>query len=187
MNDADEAEPSERGDSPPIFGMFCEDKIIADRLLASVRSLIRREGVTAEQIYHLAKLLFAFGRLPLATQGIGIEVSLCTHHANGERSCQDIFVDGTSFRLGNSRYIIIDPSVGGDSEGETIYEVEVGGFRDMAGPSPMVVMDWLDAFDQRIREPHEKLEICDVEDSSALDWDGEHGQDYWDGLRSDYG
>jgi hypothetical protein len=172
--------------TPKLFGLFGEDSLVVDRLRASVRTLIKRAQTTPEQIFNLAKLLYALERLPLPTEGIGIELSLSMHHANGERTCQEITLDGSSFRLSTGAWIIIEPSIGGDSEGETVFEVEIGGFREVAEPAPMVVMDWLDAFDQRVGDLDQKLQISDSADSSCIDWDAESGEAYWDNLDSDY-
>lgn len=170
---------------PEWFGLFAEDSLIVERLIKSVQALIKRNGTTAEQIFHLAKLLHALRRLPLPTDGICIELSVGIRHENNERSSQDILLDSQEFRLSNHAYIIIDPKVGGDSEGRTIFEAQVGGFREAEEPHPMAVMDWLDNLDQRI-EADETLDISDSEDSAGIDWDAETGEKYWEGLDSEY-
>lgn len=177
---------NEAADEPELFGLFGEDSLVVERLIKSVQALIKRNGTTPEQIFHLAKLLHALKRLPLRTGGIGIELSLGIRHANDEVSCQEINLDDQSFRLSNCAWIIVDPAAGGDARSETIFEVEYDGFREVAEPNPMVVMDWLDAFDQRIGEADQELQIHDSEDSSQIDWDAESGEDYWDRLKSEY-
>ena len=185
MSEDAENGTDDREDRPELFGLFTEDSLIVERLIKSVQVLIKRQGTTPEQIFHLAKLLHALKRLPLPTDGICIEMSVGIRHQNNESSSQDILLGNREFRLSNSAYIIIDPRIGGDSEGHTIFDAEVGGYREAAEPYPMTVMDWLDVFDQRI-EADETLDILDFGDSAGIDWHAETGEKYWEGLDSEY-
>jgi hypothetical protein len=182
------SDPADQGNdqdkvSPELFGLFAEDKVIVDRLLDSVRRLIKRDGTTPEQVFHLAKLLHALQRLPLPTEGVAIELSLGMNHENGERDSQGVNLGETSLSLSTTRYVIICPSIGGDSECEDVFQVEVGGFRNVV--DSMAVDEWLDAFDRRVTADQE-LEISDNSDSSGIDWGAESGEAYWDRLDSEY-
>jgi hypothetical protein len=183
--DADNG-PDHGDDVLELFGLFAEDKLIVEQLSNSVRRLLKRDGTTPEQTFHLAKLLHGFERLALATKGICIELSLGIRHENDEVKCQEITLDDSSFRLSTGAWIIVDPSIGGDSQDENVFEVQVGGFREMAKPAPMVVMDWLDAFDGRASGADQELRVSDSADSSEIDWEAESGKTHWDNPASDY-
>jgi len=173
-------------EAPELFGLFAEDSFIVERLIKSVQTLIKRDSTTPEQIFLLAKLLHALTRLPLPTDGIGIELSLGIRHANDEMSCQEINLDAHSFRLSNFASIIVAPTVGGDAQSETIFETEVAGFRETAEPRPMAVMGWLNAFDRHIGETDQELQIADSENSSNIDCEAETNESHWNDLESNY-
>ncbi len=173
---------SKESEKLDLLGFFAEDHHFIKELAKAVRDLIGRPATTPEQIHHLAKLLFALERLPRRTPRLCIELTLGQRHANNESDHLRLTLDDTRFCLGKDRYIIIDPSVGGDSAGETIFEVE-GQSRELVGPTAL--MDWVEAFCGRVVDSENELEISDA-DGSEFDWEAGRADADWDDLKSDY-
>jgi hypothetical protein len=167
-----------------LLGFYGEDRHFLLELKRAIRKLIHRSDTTPEQIYHLAKLLLALDRLPRPTRGLALELSLGLEHANGEKSCQDLYVDETSFRVGNSAWIITDPAVGGDSRSDTILDVEIGGYRELLHPTAFA--DWVAEFARRVADSDQKLGISDLKSGSEIDWQAEADESDWEKLGSDY-
>ena len=186
MNDApDSPEPEVDSDLyAELLGFCTEDRHFLLELQKVVRALISRKTTTAEQIYHLAKLLFALERFPRPTRGIALEFTLGRRHKNGESDHLVLTLDATSFQLETSTWIIPDPAVGGDSAGETVFAVETGGYREILHPTAL--MDWVEDLRQRAEDPQQELEISDSEDSSEIDWETEASDADWENLESDY-
>ncbi len=88
VNDPADENDDQNQDAQELFGLFAEDKLVVERLSDSVGRLLKRDGTTPEQVFHLAKLLHALRRLPLPTEGVAIDLSLGINHANGEMDCQ---------------------------------------------------------------------------------------------------
>ncbi len=174
---------SDENEKPDLLGFFAEDHHFIKELAKAVRDLIGRPATTPEQIHHLAKLLFALNRLPRRTSGLCIELTLGQRHPNGESDHLQLTLDESLFQLGKHLYIITDPTVGGDSTGETVFEVE-GQSRELVEPTAL--MDWVEAFRSRVEHSENELEISDADDSSEFDWEAESSHADWDSLESDY-
>ncbi len=183
MSDDDEI-LEEEDPREDLLGFYMEDRHFLKELRKDVQKLIEREDTTQEQIHHLAKLLLAIDRFPRPTKGVALEMSVGVEHANGEKSFQDLYLDDHSFRVGNGAWVIVDESIGGDSTGETILEVEVGGNRELLHPTAFA--DWVDAFGDRVKDSNQRLEISDLGDGSEIDWDVEGDESDWEKLGSDY-
>ena len=174
---------SEENEQPELLGFFAEDGHFIQALAGAVRHLIARPATTPEQIYHLAKLLFALNRLPRATSGFCIELALGQRHENGESNHLCLTIDNTLFRLEKTCYIILDAAVGGDTTAEVLFEVE-GQSRDIIEPTAL--MDWVEEFSRRVAAPEHDLEISDAEDTSEIDWEAKANDEDWGTLESDY-
>ena len=60
----------ENEDLFPLFGSF--ERPLIEEVIKEVRKAFRRADLTAEQMHHLAILLFGLQRLPLATPGVDV-------------------------------------------------------------------------------------------------------------------
>ena len=174
---------SDENEKPDLLGFFAEDHRFIKELAKAVRDLIGRPTTTPEQMHHLARLLFALNRLPRPTSGLCIELTLGQRHENDESDHLCLTLDDSRFCLAKVLYIVIDPSVGGDTAAETIFEVE-GQSRELVEPSAL--MGWVEAFRGRIEDPVNELEISDAAESSEFDWEAESSDADWDNLESDY-
>ena len=95
----------------PLIGNL--ERPVIEQVIQAVRALFRRDDITAEQIHHLAVLLFGLERLPTATPGIDVTLILSSR-GETEMSYHSIDLDGETFSLstGGSVY---DPNIGSDS------------------------------------------------------------------------
>ena len=168
---------------PDLLGFYMEDHHFLMELASAVRDLMGRPATTPEQIHHLAKLLFALNRLPRRTSGLCIELTLGQRHENGESNHLALTLDDSQFRLEKNLYVILDPAVGGDSSGETVFEVD-GQSREQVEPTAL--MDWVEEFRGRIEDSENRLEISDAAASSKFNWEAESCDADWDKLESDY-
>jgi hypothetical protein len=174
---------SEDDTKDAFLGFLVEDRHPLLVFKEAVRKLVGRTTSTPEQIYHLAKLLLALDRFPRPTTGFTLELSLGQDDANGEMSCQELHMNESSFRVGRVAWIIIDPSMGGDSKSDNVLEVEVGGYRELLHPTAF--SDWAEEFALRVDDPNQTLEISDLESESEIDWDAERDDSDWEKLGSD--
>jgi hypothetical protein len=171
--------PDESDDTEALFPLIGKmDRPLVEEITKAVRNCFRRSDITAEQIHHLAVLLFALERLPLATPGVHVSLTL-SYRGENEMSCQSIDLDESSFTLstGGSVY---DPSVGTDSYGDDVLMVEVGGFRDAKW---MQFVDWLSGFKNRLEDAEIKT---DLDDSSNIDWSEGPDESAWERAAKQY-
>jgi hypothetical protein len=166
-----------------ILGFFAEDRYFIKQLAKAVRDLVGRPATTPEQMHHLAKLLFALNRLPRRTSGLSIELTIGQRHKNGEGDHLRLTLDDSCLSLARDVYVIIDPSVGGDSAGETVFEVEEQS-RELVEPTEL--MDWVEAFRARVADSGNELGISDAGNGLPFEWGTEGRDEDWEHLDSDY-
>lgn len=185
MNDDEQQSDENPGAAKPErFGFFTEDRDNVLALRAMVRQLTLRQTTTPEQLYHLAKVLHALDRLPCPTPEVALELTLNYSFENGGRTYQDLYLDGTTFRVSQGEYVVIEPSIGGDHESKTVFEVELDGLRTQVYPDAFT--DWVEQFRHRVNDLEEVLGISDSMDDSALDWNGAKSDSDWGELESDF-
>lgn len=114
-----------------------------EALIQSLSKLVRASLVSLEVdvLSKVSKFLFALERLPYASPGVSVDLSILER---GEEGSSYVSVEITEqvFRLsrGGSEYA---PGVGSDSYGNTDVEMETGGFRE---GSTADFEEWLHAF-----------------------------------------
>jgi hypothetical protein len=162
----------ESEDAEALFPLFDTDRGLIEALARSVRKLIHREDATAEQIHHLAVLLFGLKRLPLTTPGVDVTLTL-SYRTESSMNYQSIDLDGSSFALsfGGSVY---EPNIGTDGYGDDVLMVEDGGFRDVKRRQ---IVDWLADFKRRLADAEIKMEL---DESCEVDWSEEPDDSAWE-------
>lgn len=147
------------------------DRPFIDALAKAVRRLVRRAEITAEQLHHLAVLLHGLERLPAATPGLDVTLSL-VYERGGEMSYKAIDLDAQTFELsaGGSVY---DPSVGSDSYGDDVFMVETSGYRD---GDDLAIVEWLMGFKERTADATIRL---DLDEACEVDWSDEPDPEAW--------
>ena len=169
----------ESDETEDLFPLFETDRGLVDSLVKMVRKLIHRGDITPEQIHHLAVLLFGLERLPLATPGVGIELSLSDRTEN-DMNYQSISLDESSLSLstGGSVYT---PGAGSDTFGEDLLLAEVSGYRRNGS---MSFREWIVDFKSRIESDEVTLSLnsgeCDV------DWSQEPDEAAWERAAKQY-
>lgn len=171
-------EPSD--ETEDLFPLFEADRGLIEALVRLVRKLIHREDATPEEIHHLAILLFGLERLPLATAGFAVEMTLSERSEN-DMSYQGINLDGSSLCLssGGSMYT---PGAGSDTVGEDLLLAEVGGHRSGGSLSPR---EWIAGFKSRVESDELTINLttgeCDV------DWEQKPDESAWERAAKQYG
>ena len=174
-------EEDEHTDEVELFGFLQEDHHHIQGLIAGTRRALTRKSITPQQISGLGKLLHGLQRLPLATSGVDICVSMRNESAGG-LSYQSVQLTESSFELlsGGAEY----GPAGSDSYTGFSFLVEVGGFRD----DRMIVEieDWMAGFIESLCDEEQEFEVDDQDEGFALDWHDEVVEDYWEKLDSEY-
>jgi hypothetical protein len=163
-----------------LFPLFESDRGLIEALMRLVRKLIHRADTTPQQIHDLAILLFGLERLPMATPGVGIELSLSNRTDNDMRY-QSITLDGTCFSVsfGGSVYT---PGAGSDTFSEDVLDAEVGGYRRNGTISTRA---WTIEFEGRIQ--NSELDISPIDEDCDVDWNLEIDESAWERAAKKYG
>jgi hypothetical protein len=167
-------------DNEDLLGFLMEDCPIIENLTAAVRSLLQRPELSPQTISQIGIFLFGLERLPLATPGISMSLSL-EFELNRERDWLCINIEDDRFVLdkGLSTY---DPQVGGDHETENILEV---GFGYREGDT-FQAMAFAENFAELATDPSRTISITANADDPFNDWYLESDPDAWGKLDSDY-
>lgn len=154
----------------PLIGSM--DRSLIEKISKAVRNSFKREDLKAKQLHHMTVLLFGLERMPLATPGVNVTLTVSSR-TESEMSYHSIHLDESSLSLsqGGSVY---DPRVGGDNFGEDILLVETTGFRDDA---TMGYFDWLAIFKSRLE--YDEIDF-EIEDSCEVDWSLEPDASSWE-------
>lgn len=160
------------------FGFLVEDAWPIGELVTGIRNALMRKSITPQQISGLGKLLHGLQRLPRATPGIYIEVTIGSNTPD-HISYQSITLSDSVFELasGGSEYT---PNVGSDSYTSFQFLVEVGGFRENIEVAE--VYNWVCGFIESLCDQDTELRINDLEEGSVIDWDEKTPEDDWDYL-----
>src|SRR5438128_4675699 len=113
---SDEPTSPEPDDNEALFPLWGMDRGLIETLARLIRKLIHRNEATAEQLHHLAVLLFALERLPLVTPGVDVTLTL-SYRTESDMNYQSIDLDGSSFSL-SSGGSVYTPNVGTDCYGD---------------------------------------------------------------------
>ena len=169
--------------SPELFGFYREDKVLIERLIASVKELLKRPDMAPSDINGVAKLLLALQRFPQPTEGIDIDLGLKYHHKE-HMVCYNFHIAADLFEVLTTEWI--PGPAGGDSCVRTHFEVELDSYREV---DHMATEAWLESFEASVDSEIIEVEILDYGDDSSIDWDDESAldEDLWSGLRSDDG
>ena len=73
-----------------MFGFLLEDCYVIEELIAGLHKVLKRKSITPRQIVSLGKLLHGLKRLPLATSGIDITVSIEHRSSDGNLSYRSL-------------------------------------------------------------------------------------------------
>jgi hypothetical protein len=149
------------------------ERALVEKMAKVVRRCLRRQDLRPEQIHHLAILLLGLERLPIATPGMQVSLTL-SYRTENEMTYVGITLDDSSFSL-SSGGSVYDPSVGSDSYGDDVLLVEVGGYRDVNLPA---CVDWLMSLEARLEDAN--VEIDFEGDESDLDWDESPDESAWE-------
>ena len=118
--------------------------ILAEKeLIEKIESIVRKRMVAADPVTlrKIASFLYALERLPYTTPEVSLDFAIM-ERVCGNLSYVSVELDSQSFRLSTGGSIY-SPDVGSDSFSETMFQVEMGGFRD---GSTEAFNDWLVAF-----------------------------------------
>lgn len=178
--DGENQEEDEHTDKVELYGFLQEDHRHIEVLIAGIRRALTRKSITPQQISGLGKLLHGLQRLPLATSGVDICVSMRNKSAGGF-SYESVELTESSFELlsGGAEY---GPE-GMDGYTRFSFLVEVGGFRD--GRMVAEIEDWMAGFIGSLCDEDQMFEVDDHDEGSALDWHEEVIDDYWGKLDSE--
>lgn len=168
-------------DGAELFGFLQEDHHHIQKLITGTRRALKRQSITPHQICGLGKLLHGLQRLPLSTAGVDICVSMRNESAGGS-SCQSVRLTESSFEIlsGGAEY----GPAGSDGYTGFSFLVEVGGFRD--DRMFVEIEDWIFSFIESLCDDEQEFEVDDQDEGSALDWQEEVVEDYWEKLDSEY-
>ena len=160
----DEEESPGRPDHLSLAGEgfpLTEDDFRGTRAIAKLlRS--RLAMMTPAELRSLAALLLALERLPCETPGVDISLTLSQPNLDGNYGWADLYISQTEFRLGIGEHFY-DPSVGGDTESQTLYEACAG---DDAAEGDIEL--WLSYAEARSADGSVLIE--DNSDLEEVDW-----------------
>ena len=180
----DDSADSEMESRDHLFGFNGEDKYVLDELITGLRAAITKPNRPAKEIKALARLILALECLPAPMDGLSIDFSVGRRYSNGELSLHTLNITEDEFRVGTCRYVILDPSIGGDTESETWFECQVGGYRYQDGPFQF--SEWVTQAVARIEDSEDEIAIEDMTDEGTFDWDAEPDSSAWDEAPSEY-
>ncbi len=172
-DDVEDEEWEERLEN--LFGFDPTEACIVTEMVQVVRSLLTREDVTPEQIYHLAKVLFALERLPLPTPGVDVGFTLGYKHG-GESFGQSLTVSESAFVLGTGAYILGE--AGGDTCSEITFEVHLGSCSYFE--NWFALSGWAESIKEMAADGGADLDVWSLGDDEKIDWDDEPDEEAWD-------
>lgn len=144
-----------------LFPLYPSEAWVYEKIGNIIRSRIAY--CSPDEIVSLARLLYALERIPYSTPGLFIDLSFSSiYRINGGYEtkyylCLD-FSDN-SFRLSKA-IVEYTPKMGSDSSSTTIFEMELGGYRD----GNFEVKDWLSDFQSYCEDKDSNLSISDGSD-----------------------
>jgi hypothetical protein len=143
--------------------------------------ILKRESITPRQIVGLGKLLHGLKRLPLATSGINVTVSIEHRNSGGNMFYESLRLSDDSFEAmsGGMEYT---PDSGADSYTGFSFLVELGGYRDETSITDLE--DWMTSFVASLCDEEEAFEVEDAREDSSVDWEEVQIEDYWKQLES---
>lgn len=184
MNEDDYQDEDDAGDVDPYegkYGFYLEDQHMLEGLAPTVRTLLSRPSLEPQQIAELAAFLYAVERLPMVTEGISMALRLA-YRAGGECSYREVRIDQDSVRLSGGGYVET-PGVGGDSYGETVFEVSAGGGRE---GSLFQASECMAVFLESAGDESICVEIDEDFGEPFTQWDQEMPTNPWEGMESEY-
>ena len=162
------------------FPLWLEEKCIADELVECARMLLQRSDLTAKQVRDIGALILAVQALPLPNKGIEIELMLKFYGDDGSTSTQSLYLTDEVFRLDSGGHSKTD--FGGDSYGDSVLDMEIGGFRHEEAPAWIQISGWIEEFKVRAIDKEHVLEISG-DGLSGLDWEFEPDDSVWDSVK----
>jgi len=157
-----------------LFGFDPTEACVVDEMIGLVRSLLKRKDITPEQIYHLAKMLFALERMPLPTPGVDVVFAL-GYKSGGELYGQSLGVSERAFVLDSAAYTQAGP--GGDASSEIIFETEVGGSSFFE--NWFALAGWIASIKEIVADEGADLEVWSSGDDDKIDWEDVPDEDPW--------
>lgn len=156
MNDDD---PEDIADNK--FPLYMADK----PKIGSVTDLVQKRvrGMEPQELYSAAFVLLGLQRLPTETRGLAATCTFKETFSLGNYRWASIEFSDEGFRLSVGQHFY-DPSIGGDTESETVFEACAGGGR--AGD----IDAWLDTANS-IAENSRSLTFEVLSDGDDLDWE----------------
>jgi hypothetical protein len=169
------------------FPIAIDYKPFINRLAASSDLLLRRPDLEPEAISCIGRLKYALTRLPVCTDGIGFNVAL-SRKTDDHGSWGGLSLELRPETLALSYVGYIYGPCGGDSDCQTVYACEAGGYRSDFDDDPATVYsaleDWVSRWENQCSDPDITLEITD--DCETFDWDQFEDESAWDGMPSNY-
>jgi hypothetical protein len=137
----------------PLLGCW-EDSF--SNLAKSLLRLVRARELSGAELAATAKLIGALNRLPLATDGIGIEASLGTKDKTSRGS---LVLQLSTNAMSMGYFEVFDSSAGSDHESRAVLDVEVSGYSSVAVEDPAAVMNalagWVVEWSRRAVDPEQ--------------------------------
>lgn len=140
MSEAESGSEDAAAAAPVLFPFMPSERDLIERLAWYLRTQL--SSMSAYEIRNVSTFLFALERLPYSTPDVCISVSREVREGR-ELAYIDVAISGDYFRLSTGGYVH-DASMGGDSYGQSVFEVETDGFR--AGGASAFER-WLEAFE----------------------------------------
>lgn len=180
--DEDEEDWDER-----YFPIVIDYRPFIDRLTASSDLLLRRPDLEPKAICCIGRLKYALARLPVCTDGIGFAVAL-SHKTDDRGSWGGLSLEFRPETLTVSYVGYICGPSGGDSDCQTVYACEAGGYRSDLDRDPATAYnaleDWVTRWENQCSDPDITLGVTD--DCDTFDWDQFEDEFAWDGMPSNY-
>jgi hypothetical protein len=162
------------------FPLWIEEKCIVDELISSIRLLLQRSELRPSELRDLAALILGLEMLPYPTPDLEVDLILRYQNEDGSRH-QSLRLSDSVFTLSSGGYY--KSECGGDSYGETVLDMEIGGCRLEEAPGWMAASVWLSDFKESIQDTACELEVS-CSGHSELDWDAEPDDERWECAKS---
>ncbi len=163
-----------------MFPLWIEEKCIVDELISSIRLLFQRFDLRPSELRDLAALILGLEMLPYPTPDLEVDLIFRYQNEDGSRH-QSLRLSDSVFNLSSGGYY--KSEFGGDSYGDDLVDMEIGGYRNEEAPLWASVSGWLRQFQESVQDPAYELEVS-CSGHSELEWDYEPDDDRWDCAKS---
>lgn len=140
-----------------------------ESLSTSLKNLLRKRDLTAQEISAVSKLFYALDRLPCATEGVSVEASVAVSHDRG-RGWLEIQHYGNGLLISRGETFYEQP--GCETSRYDILEATVGEGHNRKSDDPITVTceleDWLYEWNSRAFDS--SYEFAIVDNLNDMDW-----------------